>query len=79
MRDRVSPAWGGFVEIELRGGWRGLLRVDDIVEALPRREGGTSIRCRNLRTILLDVPTNKVIEAMAEASAAVGGRDETGN
>jgi hypothetical protein len=76
MSDRVTPTWGGFVEIQLRSGWRGLLRVDDIVEALPRREGGTSIRCRNLRTILVDVPTSKVIDAMAKASAQSGGCDE---
>lgn len=47
MSDRVTPAWGGFIEIELRNGWRGLVRVDDIVEAMARRGVGTSIHRNN--------------------------------
>lgn len=69
MSDRVTATPGGFVQIETHGGWRGLLRVSQIDQAVPRKEGGTSIRCRGCRTILVDVPINKVIDAMSKASA----------
>jgi hypothetical protein len=78
MSDRVTATPGGFVEIETRRGWRGLLRVSEIDQAVARRDGGTAIRCRGSRTILVDVPINKVIDAMAKASAS-GGRHEAGN
>ena len=38
MSDAVRPAFGGFVEIQTRNGWRGLLRVDDISQVVPRNE-----------------------------------------
>jgi hypothetical protein len=69
MSDAVTPAFGGFVEVTLRSGWRGLLRVDDVDFVVPRKEGGTSIRCKSLRTILVDVPIEQVIAAMRKAGS----------
>ena len=80
MSDRVSAAWGGFIELRFRDGKQALLRANDIAEALPRREGGTAIRLRRARTILVDCPISEVIDAMAQAFTTIdGGCDETGS
>ena len=88
MSDRVTATWGGFIEIRLRDGKRALLRADDIAKALPRREGGTSIRLRRDcesaeacfgSTILVDCPVSEVIDAIAQAFTIIdGGPDEAG-
>ena len=80
MSDRVSAAWGGFIELRFRDGKQALLRANDIEEALPRREGGTALRLRRARTILVDCPISEVIDAMAQAFITIdGGCDETGS
>ena len=69
MSDAVAAVFGGFIEIQSRNGWRGLLNVGDISQVVPRNEGGTSIRSNNFRTVLVDVPIEQVIAAIRKAGS----------
>ncbi len=70
-RDTVEPAVGGFLEIVLRNGWRGLLSANEILSVKPRAEGGSVIHLRSAeRPILVSVPVELVIEAMEGAADA---------
>lgn len=70
-RDTVEPAVGGFLEIVLRNGWRGLLSASEILSVKPRAEGGSVIRLKSAeRPILVSVPVELVIEAMEGAAGA---------
>ena len=87
MSDFVIATWGGFLEIDLRDGWHGLLRIDHITQVLPRGNGGgASIRClwamggpKKYKSILVDVPAGAVIDAIRKASDINGGTDEIGD
>ena len=69
-RDTVEPSVGGFLEIVLRNGWRGLLSPSEILSVRPRAEGGSAIHLKARRPILVSVPVELVIEAMEGAADA---------
>ncbi len=75
--DRITVAFPGFVEIVLRGGWTGLVAVEDVEHVVPRDEGGSAVRIKNLRTLLVSVPAQQVIAALRKASKRNGGTNET--
>ena len=62
----------GFVNVQTRTGWQGLLAIDVITHVFPRTEGGTSLRLDGVKTLLLDVPFRQVVEALRKAG---GGGD----
>jgi len=67
--DRVEPAVGGFLEVVLRSGWRGLFAVAEIASVKPRGEGGTAIFIKRVdRPLLVNVTVEHVIDAMEGAA-----------
>ena len=69
--DRVEPAVGGFLEVVLRDGWRGLLSASEVAAITPRREGGCAIHLKSAGPpILVSVPVELVIDAMEGAADA---------
>jgi hypothetical protein len=68
--DTVEPAFGGFLEVILRSGWRGLFAVAEIASVKPRGEGGCAIFLKRVdRPILVDVAIEHVIDAIEEGAA----------
>ena len=67
MHDSIEPAMPGFVSVKTRTGWTGLLAIDMISAVFPRTEGGTSLKLEGVKTLLLDVPFKRVVEALKKA------------
>jgi hypothetical protein len=68
--DTVEPTTGGFLEVVLRSGWRGLFAVAEIASVKPRAEGGCAIFLKRVdRPILVDTDVEHVIDAIEEGAA----------
>jgi len=67
MFDSIEPVTPGFVHVQTRTGWQGLLAVDVITHCFPRNEGGSVLRLDGVKDLLLDVPFKQVVDALRKA------------